>query len=230
MIHILYRHTSNTSGIGKNRPLWFSYESCLNNILNTIWGYDNVHFHLLYDGKCNINHARIDTISEFIGGSDKNSFFYAWEYAKKLNLKDEDLIYFLENDYLHIHGWVDKIIDLYSQFNVPGYVTLYDHLDKYILPMYEDLQSQIYVTNTMHWRTVPSTCGSFIINTQILNEDYDVHTSFYSDHDKFIYLGQTRNRIIISPMPGLSTHCEVEYLTPTINWENVSSKTFNHNL
>jgi hypothetical protein len=225
MIHILYRHTSNISGIGKNRPEWFSYESCLDNILNTIDGHSNVHFHLLYDGKCNINDSRIHTVEEFAGGSDKESFFHAWSYAKKLNLESNDLVYFLENDYLHVRGWVDKITDLYESFNVPGYVSLYDHMDKYTLPMYEELQSQIYVTNTSHWRTVPSTCGSFIVNKQILDEDYDVHTSFYSDHDKFIYLGQTKNRIIISPMPGLSTHCESEYMAPIINWKYVNSNT-----
>jgi hypothetical protein len=33
MIHILYRHTENISGRGKNRPEWFSYEKSLNNLL-----------------------------------------------------------------------------------------------------------------------------------------------------------------------------------------------------
>ena len=44
MIHIIYRHTSNASGIGKNRPYWFSYEKSLNNILSTIDGLDFVRF------------------------------------------------------------------------------------------------------------------------------------------------------------------------------------------
>lgn len=223
MIHILYRHTSNASGIGKQRPLNFSYEKCLNNILNTIQGNDNIKFHLLYDGKCTIVDNRIHHIQEFNGGSDKNSFFYTWHYAKKLQLESTDLVYFLENDYLHVPNWYDKIIDLYSLFDVPGYVSLYDHMDKYTLPMYNDLQSQIYVTKSAHWRTVPSTCGSFIINKQILDEDYDVHTSFYSDHDKFIYLGQTRNRIVVSPMPSLSTHCDAQFMSPIIDWNDVNS-------
>jgi hypothetical protein len=225
MIHILYRHTEHTSGIGKNRPSWFSYDTCLNNILNTIAGNENITFHLIYDGKCNIKDSRIHQIVEFVGGSDKASFFYTWEYAKKLNLGNRDLVYFLENDYLHVSGWYEKIIDLYNSFDIPGYVSLYDHMDKYTLPMYNDLQSQIYVTNSSHWRTVPSTCGSFIVNKQILEDDYDIHTSFCSDHDKFIYLYQTRNRIVISPMPGLATHCESEYMTPLINWTNVNSNT-----
>tara|TARA_R110001606_G_C15310435_1_gene643556 strand:+ start:104 stop:790 length:687 start_codon:yes stop_codon:yes gene_type:complete len=218
MIHILYRHTQHASGAGKQRPEGFTYDKCLNNILNTIEGNDDITFHLIYDGNCTITDDRIHKVVEFTGGSDKASFFYTWEYAKELNLEDKDLVYFLENDYLHLPGWYEKVIDLYNSFNVPGYVALYDHMDKYTLEMYEDLQSQLYVTKSSHWRTVPSTCGSFIINKQILKEDYDVHTSMYSDHDKFLMLGKTRNRIIISSIPGLSTHCESQFMTPVIDW------------
>ena len=218
MIHILYRHTEHISGVGKQRPPEFTYNKCLNNILNTIEGNEDITFHLLYDGKCTIKDDRIHQVVEFTGGSDKDSFYYTWHYAKNLSLQGKDLVYFLENDYLHLPGWYEKVIDLYSSFNVPGYVTLYDHLDKYTLEMYSELQSQIYVTKSSHWRTVPSTCGSFIINKQILEEDYDIHTSMCSDHDKFIHLGNTRNRIVINPIPGLSTHCESQFMTPVVDW------------
>jgi hypothetical protein len=219
MIHILYRHTENKSAIGKNRPEWFSYTKSLNNILNTIVDDNRVKFHLLYDGTYSETpHNRIDEVIEFKGGSDFASFKFAWECAKNLNIGKDDLIYFLENDYMHVNGWVDDILNLYSTFDVTGYVALYDHNDKYTLSMYNDLQSQIYVAKTKHWRTVPSTCGSFIINKKILDEDIDIHTNFYGDHDKFLYLGKTKNRIVISPIPSLSTHCETEWLAPTIDW------------
>lgn len=223
MIHILYRHTQNISGIGKNRPEWFNYEKSLNNILNIINDDNRVLFHMLYDGNWENNnyHPRIDKLVEFKGNSDFASFKFAWQYAKNLNINNGDLIYFLENDYMHVEGWVDKVLDLYNTFDVPGYVSLYDHKDKYILPIYQDLQSQIYVTNTSHWRTVPSTCGSFIINKQILEEDIEIHTNFYGDHDKFLYLGKEKNRIVISPIPGLSTHCEKEWLSPLIQWDKI---------
>lgn len=218
MIHILYRHTEHVTGVGKNRPEWFSFENSLNNILKTIKDRKDVKFHLMYDGKYT---GSFENTIEFEGGSDFASFKYCWDYAKELPLEDKDLVYFCENDYLHVDGWVDKILDIYSIFDIPGYVSLYDHRDKYILPQYSDLQSQIYVTKTSHWRTVPSTCGSFVVNKKILLEDYDVHTSFYSDHDKFLELGKTKNRIILSPIPSLSTHCEVEWLSPIINWKNI---------
>lgn len=223
MIHILYRHTEHASGRGKNRPEWFSYENSLTNILKTIEGRDDVKFHLMYDGKWTGNHTRIDHVIEFQGGSDKASFIYTWDYAKSLELEDNDLVYFCENDYLHVDGWVDKVLDLFSTFDIPGYVALYDHRDKYISPMYADLQSRLYITNTSHWRTVPSTCGSFVVNKTILLSDHDVHTTFYSDHEKFLQLGEIRRRIVLSPIPSLSTHCETEWLAPVINWKYVSS-------
>lgn len=223
MIHILYRHTEHTSGRGKNRPEWFSYENSLNNILKTIRDRSDVEFHLIYDGKWTGNHPRIDHVVEFQGGSDEASFYHTWDYAKALQLEERDLVYFCENDYLHVDNWVDKVLDLYGTFDVPGYVALYDHVDKYTLPMYSNLTSQLYTTNTSHWRTVPSTCGSFIVNKAVLLADHDVHTTFYSDHHKFLQLGKDRNRIIISPIPSLSTHCEVEWLAPIINWKYVSN-------
>jgi hypothetical protein len=223
MLHILYRGTSHSSGTSHERPEGFSYDKCLNNILSTIENNSNVVFHLIWDGKYEGNHSRIDKVVEFKGGSDKNSFFYTWDYAKNLKLNEKDLIYFLENDYLHINNWYEKIIDIFETYDIDGYISLYDHLDKYTLD-YSDLVSQIYVTKSSHWRTVPSTCGSFIINKKTLDNDYDIHTSLYSDHDKFIWLGQNRNRIVLTPLPSLSTHCVKQFMAPIINWENIQNK------
>jgi len=128
----------------------------------------------------------------------------------------------LENDYLHVDDWYEKIIDIFETYNIDGYVSLYDHLDKYIDPAYNDLVSQIYITKSSHWRTVPSTCGSFVVNKRTLDNDYDIHTSFYSDHDKFIWLGQNRNRLILSPIPSLSTHCSHKFMAPLIDWNKIN--------
>jgi hypothetical protein len=224
MIHILYRGTSHISGKAHGRPEGFSYDKCLNNILSTIENNLNVAFHLLWDGKNPPQHPRMDKVIEFEGGSDQNSFFYAWEYAKSLTMDEKELVYFLENDYLHVDDWHEKLVDLFSAYTVDGYVSLYDHLDKYTDPAYVDLASKIYITKSSHWRTIPSTCGSFIISKKILDEDYDIHTSFYGDHDKFLWLGQNRNRLILSAIPSLSTHCTDKFMAPTIDWNKINNK------
>ena len=219
MIHILYRHTSNASGLSHERPSRFSYDRSLKNILFTIKDRTDVQFHMIYDGTYTGDTTGIFKVINFNGGSDKASFFYTWEYAKTLNINDNDLVYFLENDYLHVNDWVDKVKDLYSKYNVDGYVSLYDCPDKYTSDGYTDLVSRIYITDSLHWRTTPSTTGTFIVNKQTLDNDFDIHTTFYSDHDKFLWLSSNRGRIVLTPMPGLSTHCVAKYMTPMINWD-----------
>jgi hypothetical protein len=221
MIHILYRHTSNPTGITKNRPKWFSFESSLNNILNSINNDDNVTFHLLYDGECNIVDSRIKHTVSFKGGSDWISYLYAWNYAKDLDIKDNDLIYLAENDYIFVQGWSYKVQELFNTYEDLDYVTLYDHEDKYNNQIYPNLSTYLYITKNHHWRIVPNTTGSIIFNKKILNEDFDIHTSNPSDFGRFEFLRNKRNRNVLSPIPSLATHCEIEHLAPVINWEKI---------
>lgn len=222
-IHIFYRHynVTNPTIIPSYRPQGFSYEKSFSNLLETIRGYPNVNLTVMMDGNKQgtfLEKYGVE-VYEFKGGSDGFSFFETVKYAKNRNVGDNDLIYFLENDYLHLYGWVDKVIDLFSTFSGLSYVSLYDHNDKYFLPMYGDLVSQIVTTKTHHWRTTPSTCGSFIIPKQILDEDYDILSTMIGDHNKFLWLNENRGRGVITPIPGLSTHCMVGLMSPTINWK-----------
>jgi hypothetical protein len=219
MIHILYRHTSHTSGMGKNRPHWFSYEKSLNNLLSTIEGLDFVKFHLIYDGECNITDPRIHHIENIKAGSDCNSYFYSWHYAKSLNIGDKDLIYIAENDYAYVHGWIHKIKELFDAYEDLDYVTLYDHNDKYNPIMYPNLATYLFITKSHHWRITPSTTGSVIFGKRILDEDFDIHSVNCSDFGRYEFLRTNRNRNVLSPIPSLATHCEVEWLAPVIDWE-----------
>jgi hypothetical protein len=221
MIHIIYRHTSNASGFGKNRPHWFSYEKSLNNILSTIDNVDFVKFHLLYDGEYKGNDSRIHYVENFKGGSDWVSYIYAWNYAKKLILDDNDLIYFVENDYAFIQDWPYKLQELFNTYEGLDYVTPYDHPDFYNQSNYPELATYMFVTKTHHWKTVPSSTGSIIITKRILDEDFDIHTTIPSDRGRFEFLSINRNRNVFAPIPSLTTHCETEWLAPTIDWEKI---------
>jgi hypothetical protein len=102
------------------------------------------------------------------------------------------------------------------------YVSLYDHGDKYLLPIYNNLTSKIFTSPTRHWRTTPSTCGSFIITKKLFKSDFDIHTTVSGDHNKFLELNSNRNRAVLTPIPSLSTHCMEGLLSPTINWEKIN--------
>jgi hypothetical protein len=223
-IYIFYRHY-NTSSNQSFRPQGFSYENSFNNLLETIKGYSNVELTVMMDG--NKQGTFLENyegeIYEFKGGSDAASFFETVRYAKNKNIGDKDLVYFLENDYLHIHGWVEKIIELFSTFEGLSYVSLYDHNDKYFLPIYDDLTSKIFTTKTHHWRTTPSTCGSFIIPKKIFDEDFDILSTMEGDHNKFLWLNKHKGRSVITPIPGLSTHCMKGLMSPTIDWSKINN-------
>jgi len=150
----------------------------------------------------------------------------SYNIIRNLNIPSTDLIYVLENDYLHTLDWVDKIKELYQTFEGLTYVSLYDHNDKYFLPMYDTLTSKIFTTNSHHWRNTPSTCGSYITTKQIFDEDFYIHTGAevpIGDHHKWLHLSSTKNRHVVTPIPGLSTHCMDNLLSPTINWKQINS-------
>jgi len=229
-IHIFYRHynTEKSNERGKVRPEWFNYERCFINLINTIKN-NNVDLHVIFDGNYKDNFIKkyynYFTLHEINEKNDMGSFFKTCMIIKEQNIKDTDLIYILENDYLHVDNWIKKVNEFFESNSYLNYLTLYDHLDKYIFNDYENLTSKILITKTHHWRTTPSTCGSFIMKKKLFDLDFDIQSTFVGDNQKFIKLKKERNRDVISPIPGLSTHCSYDLLSPTINWEKINKKT-----
>jgi len=233
MIHIFFRHY-NTSGREDWRPDWFDYELCFKNFIKTIDGNENISLTIIYDGDDNSNFIfkygyKVVRIS---AGSDLSSFYQTLDYIESLKLDHDDIIYLLENDYLHLDGWVEKVFDFFSK-NKNQYLTLYDHADKY-MDGYSDLRSKIIITNSHHFRTTPSTCGSFLVRNDVLQEDLGYHkllpnllyniTDVPVDHGKFLILNTLKNRQIFSALPGLSTHCLNNLLSPNTDWKIISKK------
>jgi hypothetical protein len=237
-IHIFYRHihekhNQRSRDPNKTRPTWFSHESCFANLLDTVQKSNyskNVTITMIYDGTpAEFNSDFVVPISNLYSqvpievkitdaGSNLASWRVAIQCALEANIRDEDFIYFLENDYLHQYGWLDRFLELCDSNVLFSYVSLYDHRDKYFYDMYSGLASQIYVTSNHHWRTTPSTCGSFLVTRKILAEDAALWAREVQDHFQFQELFQQRNRVLVSPIPGLSTHCMEHYLSPTIDW------------
>lgn len=232
-IHIYYRHYNIEKTDGRNRPIWFDYEKCFLNLLDSLEDQFNipltdVKLNVVYDGEVGNNWIeKLDSQDRFQkyyikAGNDFKSFQQTCELIKNNPLiQENDLIYFLENDYLHTLDWVSKTKELFTTYSNLNYVSLYDHNDKYHLPMYDDLVSKVFTTSTHHWRSTPSTCGSFIIRKEIFEQDYDILSTMEGDHNKFLWLNKKRNRFVITPIPGLSTHCMEGLLSPTINWEEL---------
>lgn len=243
-IHIIYRHVhmkynERSRDPNKSRPLWFSYEKCFESLLNSIEKsalVDRITLTIVYDGSqaefesdCIYKYCSPSKKFPFFvkiveAGSNVKSWHEAIAIAKIQEFADSDLIYFMENDYLHSIDWVEKITELCDSQIPFDYVSLYDHTDMYnfinqsVLPVHGRLKSKIYVTKTHHWRVSPSTCGTFIVRKKVFFEDFEAWTGDLADHYVFTFLSKIKNRVLITPIPGLATHCMDGQLSPTINW------------
>lgn len=227
-IHIYYSHYNIEGRGSKGRPEWFDYEKCFTNLLQTISDNPNITLHLVMDGKIESNwiskYKGNYSSYEIEGGNMEKVTIELYNIVKSNPCSETDLVYILENDYMHRPNWADQIQTLYKEFSNLSYVSLYDHNDKYFLPMYEDLVSKIWTTSTLHWRSTPSTCGSYITTKKIFEEDFNDHTGVtvpIGDHHKWLFLTETKNRFIITPIPGLSTHCMEGLESPTIDWSKI---------
>lgn len=228
-INILYKHYNIEKTDNKSRPKWFDYEKCFINLLNSIEDEEDVYLYIAMDGELNSNFIskykdRFE-YKEYKGGSDGKASQFTYEWAKEISEEcdDNSIFYFMENDYLHVEGWVEKVRELYNTYSNLSYISLYDHKDKYFLSMYQDLVSKIITTPSHHWRTTPSTCGTYMISKPIMLEDWDIHYNMRGDHNKNLWLNKNRGRFVLTPIPGLNTHCMEGLTSPTINWKKINN-------
>lgn len=228
-IKVLYSHLNVTGTDYKGRPSWFDFEECFKNFLKTIEKWESVTLHVVFD--TSRGHLEDNWIfkyqqeniifHEIEGGSMDKAAMEMYKIAKELSedMNEDDLFMFQENDY-KFQDWVSDIHALYRYFGDQlNYVSLYDHADKYMSNVYPDLVSKIVTTSFRHWRTTPSTCGSYICTKKIFLEDYEIHTNVIGDHNKWVYLNQEKGRFLLTPIPSLSTHCMDGLLSPCINWD-----------
>jgi len=228
MIRIFQRHCNfSSNSANKERPEWFDREKIFDSFVKTF--NDRVVYTALFDkgsgdvDKHFISKKSVDVI-EIDAGSEARSFTSALQYVKEQSYDDNDIIYFVEDDYLHRDGWVDILIEGFEYIGA-DYFTLYDHSDKYYLPMYENLTSKVIATKSIHWRSTPSTTCTFACKFKTLKKYFETHIQFCSgeytrDHDMFTELWKKGSNLI-SCMPGYSTHVETGMLSPTVNWSKI---------
>lgn len=227
MIRIFQRHCNfSTQSAHKPRPDWFDRENIFDSFILTLdERVEYTAFHDSGNGSIEehfLNNKNVNKVS-MLGGNDAQSFLNVLNYVIEQKYDDNDIIYFLEDDYLHREGWVDIMLEGFEYIGA-DYYTLYDHPDKYYLPMYENLQSKIIATPSIHWRTSPSTTNTYACKFGTLKKHLDIHVKscdlvekWTKDHTKFTELWEIGSNLI-SCIPGYSTHVEGNMLSPTIKW------------
>ena len=158
----------------------------------------------LYEKKINkINEEGKEVTKNQI--SNMSNIHQSLEVAKNC----EDLIYFVEDDYLHKLDSIEEMIFTYEKIS--------SQLDKELILcstdypyLYNNLQkSNIFLGNKYHWRSVEETLCTFLTSSKLVNQYWDDFTSACkTEHYPFekpfhnIY----KKELCISPIPSLAGH------------------------
>ena len=148
-----------------------------------------------------------------------------------LRYDDDEIIYFIENDYLHKHK-SQKILE--EGFSLgASFVALYDHPDKYLDPSQGGNpyceggaeETRVYLTNSCHWKITNSTTMTFASKVSTLKRIEPIlrkHTSgtHPNDFQMFLELRQ-QGELLITPLPGYATHGGVAWLSPLTDWSKI---------
>ena len=217
------------------RPSWFNKIKVFENFKNTL-NPDLINYTIVYDEfYCSIDKTFLSqekNVEVIKCGSETDSFLQTLDIIQSRNFDDDTIVYLLEDDYLHRPGWSEVMLE---GFDIKShYLTLYD-FDFFIAKGY---LCEIFTTPSSHWRAVPATTNTFACKYKTLLEDLEIHQKhsingvkeeegfhFSKDYDKFWEL-QKQERYLISPMPGWSTHCDANHISPIIDWKKVVNDTY----
>ena len=229
-MRIIYRISD--SGYNKVKPDYINNENCLANATkefdNSIWSIiaDNISS----DTNNMIQkYASRDCILYTEKGNGAATFNLALDEA--LTYDDDEIIYFIENDYLHKPG-SEKIIQEAFELGA-SFVSLYDHPDKYLPPSKggnpyceggaED--TRVYKTDSVHWKITNSTTMTFAAKVSTLKENENIlrkHTSGTHPNDFQMFLElRANNKLLVTSIPGYSTHGETAWLSPLTDWSKI---------
>ena len=143
----------------------------------------------------------------------------------------DDLIYFVEDDYIHKVDAIEEMIFAYERISSQtgkelilcpaDYPYLYTRLQN----------SKILLGNKYHWRSIEESLCTFLTSKKIINKHFKKFTSACeTEHYPFekpfheIY----KKELCISPMPALAVHYtninSIYGLSPFINYKNLWKK------
>ena len=159
--------------------------------------------------------------------SNMSNIHQSFDIGKKC----EDLVYFVEDDYLHKSDTIGEMIFTYekisSQLNQElilcpsDYPYLYNNMQK----------TSIFLGNKYHWRSIEETLCTFLTSSKLLNKHWNEFTSACkTEHYPFekpfhnIY----KKELCISPIPALAIHFtninSVYGLSPFVDYKKLWDK------
>ena len=139
--------------------------------------------------------------------SNMANFYTSLIIAKK---ESADIIYFVEDDYLHSEDAITEMIFAYEKFN-----TIFSN-DLVLLPsdypyLYaKDEATKIYLGEKYHWRLVSESLVTFMTSKKIIEENYGnlekMGIEWVDPWEKPLHDIYNSNPCL-SPVPSLAVHC-----------------------
>jgi len=158
----------------------------------------------------NLNHDKYKKVIK----SQKNeqtfsnlaSLLCCFEIAKE---NTEDLVFFVEDDYLHFEPMMEEMIASYerisSQINKDIFMCPSDYPYLYM----NNQKTNVLIGNKRHWQTISKTLCTFMTSKHFIDKYWD---NFYKNcldrHDPFEkHINEVyQNEICVSPLKSLSVH------------------------
>jgi hypothetical protein len=221
---IIYRISD--AGYNKVKPDYINNENCLKNF---IYVFGNQNLEIIADN-CSEETLRMirkyvhpNKINKVSVGHGAGTFNLALD--KALEYDDETIVYFVENDYIHLPG-SPQILKEGFDLGAP-YITLYLHPDKFISPTQggnpevdQDggYATKIYRGETQLFGMFNSTTMTFAAKVKTLKEDEATLRKWTSwthpnDFQMFLEL-RDKGKALLCPLNTFSTHGESRYLAP----------------
>jgi len=167
---------------------------------------------------------------------NNDSYLYQLELAKN---SDADIVYLIEDDYLHFESAIFEMIEEYINFSnltkqdiaIYPYDDPLNYTDKFLD------ESRIVLGSKRHWRTNKYSTGSFMVKPAIIRRHFDIYYKFcklymtpFGDALN-IHEGTTINKIwrenvyLFTPIPSLALHMQYEdQKDKFIDWKELWNK------
>ena len=222
---IIYRISD--AGYIKEKPNYINNEKCLSNATNV---FKNADWNIIADNCSDETLSMIQKYQSQINtvsiGHGAGTFNLALD--KALTYDEDEIVYFIENDYLH-KTESQKILN--EGFSLgASFVALYDHPDKYLDPILggnpycegggED--TRVYLTESCHWKITNSTTMTFAAKVSTLKRVESILRKYtagtHPDDFKMFLELRSQGELLVTPLPGYATHGETYWLAPLTDW------------
>ena len=238
MLHVYYRLTP--ADRPDKRPAFFSKKGALLNFLAALRAVPSARLRVIYDS-AERDHEILSVLPRTVEidhqGRLGNSGSIRYAYDLAVRLPGDDLVYFVEDDYLHVPNSLSVLNRAATDLKA-DYLTLYDHPVRYAdeYPWGLDLptrHTRILLAADHHWRCQESTCMTFAARVRTLQADREIflrYTARDVPEDRELFrrlqglIGYERGspfRVLLGPMPSLATHCHESWLAPARDWRSI---------